>query len=481
MAPDGSSSTSDGAGGARAPWRCPSRACPFRLRHGFAAEFAQPKDKCPSCGGPVEQGQDHQPAAPRPSAWPTLARLGVTLALGAAFAGFAAVNVSIPGIAQLEVDFGDLSLQPALDLLLAAAVFVELGALALPAGRTLRHTPDGRRRLRRLALLLALLLLAVGALVSMRATPELAPASQFAVILTRCVGLPLVLGLAAANRRWGLGHGISIAFGALLIQPLAEHVLAADDPTRALVILLVLLVGAGVWLAHPARPSALGRTPLSPRSPQSSGAPQPRDLGLGLMIPSGGVIAVGLVTLTPLLIGVTVPSNSTLELALVLALTAALAFVFTRPKLLVQRWRSAFPLADPAALERDARALFRRALLRTELLVGAIVLLGQAQLPMLSVVIAVAIALDVGHELRLRLREPDLVAIQTHLDVPGAQALALALELLGKPVGLRGQHHRSLYHLLGWWIPTQILVRPADVDSAKQLRAQLLESSSRAD
>ncbi|PRQ03237.1 hypothetical protein [Enhygromyxa salina] len=392
----------------------------------------------------------------------------MTLVLTGALVGFAAVSVSVPGVEQFRVNFGQLSLEPALASLVAAAVVVELGALALPVGRPLRHTVDGRRRLRTLALLLALLLLVVRALTFVRVTPELVPASQFAVILTRCVGLPLVLGLHAANRRWGLGHGISLAFLALLIRPLAVDTLAAEDPTQALIILLVMVVGAGVWLAHPARASALGRTSLS-----SDGA-HPQDLGLGLAVPSGGVVAVELVGLAPLLVGLTIPTNTTLELALVLALTAALAFAFTRPTLLVERWRRAFPRADPAALVRDAQALFRRALLRTELLMLAVVLLGQAQLPALTAVLLAAIALDLGHELRLRLREPDLVAISTHLDVPGAQALALALALQTKPVALQGQHHRSLYHLFGWWLPTSLLVRRTDLDTVKQLRADLL-------
>jgi hypothetical protein len=391
----------------------------------------------------------------------------VTLVLATALAVFAHVSVSIPGLEADIVDFGRLTLLPALGWLIAAAILVELTALTFPAGRALRQTSDGRRRLRLFALVLAQLLLVQQALFN-PVTPQLAAAPQLALILTRCVGLPLLLGLAAANHRWGLGEGISIAAGALLLEPLINDARTAEAPTQALII-LVVTIAVAVWLAHPARPAALGRTPLTRDDPH------PRDLGLGLTIPSGGVIALELLALASL-----VPSreiNNTLELALVLTLTAALAFAFTRPKLLIKHWRRAFPLANPAALAHDAQAIFRRALLRTELLLLAAVLLTQALIPALTTIILAAIALDLRAELRLRLHEPNLVALPTHLDVPGAQALALALDLQAKPAALRAQHHRSLYHLFGWWLPTHILIRPADLDTATQLRDQLLEQA----
>ncbi|PRP97504.1 hypothetical protein ENSA5_33970 [Enhygromyxa salina] len=482
---------------------CPSPACPFRVRHGFAAEFEDHVERCRSCDGPLEQAAA---AVDNALAWPGLARLCVTAVLVAALAGFA--TLLVPGFQAPDelrltlgsdlvdtlggaLSFGELSLRPALSWLVLGAILVEFIALAFPAGRALRDDPAGRRKLQVFALLLALGGLVFKGWMSHRALVEFSPAlfaidvgvpSASLVILTHAAGLPLLLTLAFVNERWGLGHGISIALGALLVLELATALPANADLPRQLIVTFALLGAALVLLGRPARATAHGRRPLGQ---DPTHAPE---LGLGLVIPTSGLVAIHALYLGPLTISAVgqqllAPTldpegiaalTRWLHLALVLGLTALFAWVFTRPQLLTQRWRRAFPRADPAILAREAQAIFRRGLLRSGLLTLAIVLLGREQLPALEVTILAAILLDLAHELRLRLREPELVPLATQLDVPGANALAAALALEHKPAVVQALHHRALYHLFGWWLPTRVLVRPRDLESARTLRDQII-------
>ena len=458
-------------------WQCPNRACPFQLRHGFAAEYRVQVERCRSCDAPLE------PLAPSPGGASArartlraFARLGVTLLIGVGLAAFA--NLDVPGLdagspldpfgepAGSQITFADLSLAPALAWLISGAVLVELGALALPAARPWRHRVAGRRKLHAYALMIAMLGLIVQS--------GMATGLQPVPLLSRVAGLPLLLGLAAANHRWGLGHGLSVVVVALLGHALTLSILASPAPLDPLLTLLAMIMGFAIWLARPARASARARSPLTRDDNQA------RELGLGLSIPSCGLVPfelygvlLALLYLSPA--GVELLGGGLwLKPVLVLGFGALFAFAFTRPALLVERWTRAFPRADEAALASEAKAVFRRGLVHSELLLVVMLALMQTQLPVTEAVIVAAILLDLEPELRLRLREGELVALPTHLDLPAAEALALALRLEGTPAGLQGQHHRSLSRLFGWWLPTQVLVPPAKLDAATQLRQRCM-------
>jgi hypothetical protein len=183
------------------------------------------------------------------------------------------------------------------------------------------------------------------------------------------------------------------------------------------------------------------------------------------------LIAVILVALgSPLALAVAErPLVDGLELVLVAGLTPGFAWLFTRPPLLVERWRAAFPRAALDDLGHEARVLYRRGLVRSELLGLGAMLLIQQGLPALEVVVVAAILLDIGHELRRRLDEPEFVAVELHVDLCGAESLALALRLQQRPAHLQGSQLRALLRLLGWWVPMRVLVRPDDVEVAVAL------------
>jgi hypothetical protein len=477
---------------------CPNPACPFRVRHGFAAEFEDRVERCRSCDTELDTPAEapDEPTSP----WRALVRLGVSVALVAALVGFS--SVAVPGFEDAtelahelgtSVGFAELCLWPAVRALILATILVELVAFVLPAGRALRTQPEGRQTLYALALVLALAGLLLGAWLHHRSLLDSAGLESLVpslpmMLLTRSAGLPLVLGIASLNERWGLGHGISVVLAALVVDILVTTLPTHADVPHQLALLAVILAGALVWLSRPARAGATGRKPLTEEGD--------RELGLGLTIPTSSVIPV-LIPAVLLVVAFAPPPLSVLgvlvgvvggvnlegvapwlEVSVVVGFAAVLAWAFTRPTLLLERWRRAFPRADPSALAHEAQATFRRGLLRSELLLVATWLLTREQLLALPVLVLAAIILDLGAELRLRLHEPELVALPSHLDLPGAESLVLALRLQRRPALLQARHHRALYRALGWWLPTRVLLRPEDLAQAKQLRTQLLGSPS---
>lgn len=468
--------------------RCPDPACPFRVRHGFAAQFEDHVERCRSCGGGLEPAPEEAGQEGAGFGGVGARRLAATAVLVAGLGAF--TRVAAPGFelaAPLELGaaslgLGQQSLEPALIWLVLAAILVELAALAWPGWRPQRRSEDGRQRLRAAAIVLALVGLLVDGWQTHASLMELsspmlgAPAPQLGlVVATRCVGLPMILILAAINERWGLGHGLSIVVAGLAGARIFDALALADDRVQTLTIVLVTIGAAFVWLTQPARGQALGRTSV----PSNTGAGE-GGLGLGVTIPITGVVALELLVRAPLVVDYELVERlgrqnyELILLTLAVVLSAGFAWLFCRPALLLARWRRAFPKARAEALAAEARAVFRRGLLRSELLVCGVWLLSRAQFPAFEALVLAAILADLGSELRLRMGEGELVALPTQLDVPGAAALALALELRRKPARIQALHHRALYHLFGWWLPTRVLVRPEDLDAAEQLREAML-------
>src|SRR5215831_15917654 len=81
----------------------------------------------------------------------------VSIAASAVFIGLSYVPVPMLDLRRLvgggvELTFGTISIVP----ILAAFTVVEIAAVAIPGWRPLRRSPDGRQRLRIVALLLAI-------------------------------------------------------------------------------------------------------------------------------------------------------------------------------------------------------------------------------------------------------------------------------------------------------------------------------------
>jgi hypothetical protein len=461
--------------------RCPNLGCPFRIRHGFAAEFEDRVARCPRCDAELTALTEPQ-AEPGSSAViaPALGRGAVSLVLLLGLLAFA--RVPVPGYADLatlpfDISFAAASLKGALAAWIVASIAVELVALLLP--HSLRHSLAGREKLRATSMVLALIGLAWGAwLIHGRVHAFADPFMSVELpglgrmILTSAAGLAVILGLAAVNERWGLGNGISLIVGALVLHSLT--ITPTDDPIAKHALTVLLIGGLAIWLSRPARAGVVGRAPGSDT-----------DLGLGLTVPSCSLVPLFVLPVVPLLMHILglparlpntyAPVILALSLVVVVALAVALAWWFTRPRLLVALWRRAFPRADEAALEQAAQTLFRRALTRSVLLVVALVLLGREGLAAIEAAVLAALLVDFSAEFRFR-QHPDLVALEFPGDGPSAEALAYALRLEDRPVLVQGLGHRALYHLFGTWLPLRLLVRETDRARAEQLRDELLRN-----
>ena len=476
--------------------RCENPGCPFHARHGFPAEFNDAIERCRRCDAALPAPESESQARAS-AAGPLVARLAVALILLIALLGFARVPIpGYEGFSDLGFDtrFGGLALRPALVWLISATVFLELGSLAFGPTQALRSSIGGRMQLRTASILLAVVGLAIqtwwlhrGAFAIPDDPGRFAlymrdPPSLLWMLLSAIAALAVLLAVAAANDRWGLGHGISLVIAGVVIHELSINEMFVGDPARVILVLL-LVAGLAVWIARPTRASASGRTQGDPRD----------GLGLGLKVPSCGLIPIVLVTLIPAagasilavspgmllfdLLGLPHPHASAwppeIQLVVIVALAAGLAWLFTRPALLVDRWRHAFPNADPAALRQEADALFKRTTLRSTLLIVVLQLLTLQDLPAYAAAVLAALLVDFAAEFRARNRHPGLVAVELPTDVPGAEAFASALRLDGRPALIQGVHHRALYRLFGTWIPLRVLVREQDRARAEQLHNQL--------
>ena len=459
--------------------RCPNPGCPFRVRHGFAAEFEDRVERCRSCDTPLSAASSEpSPAEPSAGAWSGLAlRLIPTfglIVLVASVAGLRVPGFELGGVSGAlgasgdgVLDLAELTLTPALVSLAVASVLVELASHVYAGAR--QAVSHRARQL--LSLGLAVLGLAGGGWLRHRAWAQagLVDLPDLGLLLAlHGAGLVLLLGLVAANERWGVGHGISVLVAALIGHHVHELAVGEDEVLELSLVLVALVGGGLVWLSRPARSTAVGRTALAEGRAEG--------LGLGLTVPSCGILPVLIVSWTAIALawlelGSSVSAH--LQLILVTALGVVAAWTFTGPARLVSRWRAAFPRAADDQLEREAKRLFRRALTRSVLLVLVVALLEQHELPALAVTLA-AVLLDLLRELDHRLAHADLLALPTQAGLTSSVALREALALEGRPSLLQGHHHRSLYRWLGWWIPLRLLVHPDDHERACELRDWLL-------
>ena len=464
---------------------CLAPACPFRVRHGFAAEFADHVEHCKSCATALSVVSDSEPQAEGEAHLHVATRLAFSVGAMVAFGVLASLNFEVGSTTQ-SLGSGVLALSIAA-VIVASGVVEGVCALAIRADalperlRGLRTTTQGRARMRALSAVLAMLGLSLVGLFSAR------PLGLWQLLLL--AGPALWLGVAALIDRWGLGHGASLATAAVLGQQLVAAMIAAGTEWPTLAVEMIAMAGlVGVMLARPARSASLGRVWTPDRGSGAAEPPQivDGDFGLGLTLPVTSLLPLhAWIWLAPLF-ALARPDAAFLDLRSLMpviaiaALGAILAWAFARPSLLLTHWGRAFPAANPAVLEREARSLFGRALLRSELVLVALVLLPEVpslpSLPSLHgwmALVCSVVALDLGREVSARLDAgTDLVAVA----IPGkslieAEALALAISL-GNPTGARvivqGGHHRSLWRAAGWWLPLRLLVTPEEAARVRE-------------
>ncbi len=441
--------------------RCSNPGCPFRVRHGFAAEFIDDVELCRSCGKPLEAITVPEPPAAS-AMLDVLGRLGVTLGVGVALVLLG--RAPVPGS----------ELEPRASLAVAA-LWPALGAWLIARGVT--SALPARPALRVVVLPLALVLTVVAQLLGPWPLADgLGDPARMALQLG---ALPLLVALVGLIDRWGVGSGLSTCLVALLLVPLVGP--RPDLPTLAM--LIGLTFAAAAVLAPAVRPTSQGRQPLTRID---EGQARDGDLGLGLVTPTSGLlpllVPLGLVALIDWLgvdsLAATLePHLGALGLLGTLGLTLLLGAAFTRPSRLVELWQRAFPRASKAELERVASGLFRRGLIRSALLLGVGTVLASEDLPVLAAILLAAILLDWGHELRFRLdqaeRGVELVALPGVGDLHETRALVQALALARVDSTIKGERSLALLAGLGSTNEHRLLLPASMREQAEAERERL--------
>lgn len=362
---------------------------------------------------------------------------------------------------------------------------VELAAWLVPRWRPLRTGDlEARRRLRRSALILSLLLSLVQGLFVSRSllvswahipmtdaelvSPGLGMWFVPLATVSLTAGVCLMVGLARAIERHALGAGFSLLTAALALVHLVESgwgaVRRGGWPEAVVRSPLDLMLGALLVVGALAGLAAVLQRPV-----RALGGPSIRlpSCGLVPLVMASSILMLPS-TLAPLFgwqlpeeLAAMVPGSWTFSLvyaALALALAVPLSYGFSRPD---------------ASEERDYHAL------RVALAASVAVLLGLAAASQLgsrflgtAVDLAVlaalpAVALDLAAEWRLRSSHGELVSLRACQHLPAASSALERLADAGIPAIVRGLHHRSLWHFFAPHIEMELLVPTSLAETAE--------------
>ena len=471
---------------------CASSICPFAQKHGAPSEFRDDIEVCADCGGPLTNGPAPAPvaassaaaAATHPSPWRALL---VTLAVLAA--PTVASEIPLPGVDEDRIArvLGAFFVHPvelspfALGLgpILTAFTIVELAALAVPTWRPLRHGGlPGRAKLLRATLLLTLVLAFSQGFTHARyldaldvlTASGLGPTLLVAVTLT--AGTFAYVALAHAADRWALAGGYSLLAGAVAAnglyrsgRALVERILEGATDGVPLVLLGTMAVVAitGVVLVRRRAPGEL-RIP---------------SCGIVPVHEAGALIALPLTLGSFGLRGFSWGSSwSSIQLGAVGVLALLYAYLFNRPA----------QLAPFAGEGIDVTRPLIRAGLRSAAFVLALAFLphvlpqgvARAMPDPLSLVVAVAVILDIAAHWRARRALGDLVAVRPEHRVYAIDAALDALDRAGIAGHARGVHHRVLWQFFGPFLPI-VLYAPKDrLAEAERILARVLDGERRA-
>jgi hypothetical protein len=203
------------------------------------------------------------------------------------------------------------------------------------------------------------------------------------------------------------------------------------------------------------------------------------------------LVPAGLVGWFPSLVvwaGALHPGSSAYQVAnavLVLALALLAARLFCAPRAVVAAWSAAELGADPPVQEGAVRKALSAAnsLSLFTLLAIAIVpslamawagLLGGKALVLLLVLVAVV--LDVGTEVRARIRGEELVAVYPLHRVYAVEPVLAALAAAGIAAHVRGRYVRALWHFFAPFVPIEVMVPPGRAAEAEAICARIVQA-----
>jgi hypothetical protein len=419
----------------------------------------------PPSGGPG--------AADRPAPW---WRLAVTLC--APLVVWFQPWVHMPALVRRELenvvrdpdlvpDFSAFAL--GLGALIAAFVVVELAALAVPSWRRFRLTPLGRRRLGIATVLLACVIAAIqGYQLAHRFQALLDPwviqAGNLPVvqITATCVGATLVLGvIAALIGEHGLGNGFSALLASGVVVGLVRY--GIDDPAGQIVAGIAGMVLAGVATAWLASRRFAERDDAAPIAPPIAGLlPVLWPVAITAVVGAAAVIGIDEPRWLPPLLAAGAGTWLVIGLVVIpLVLAIGLGWVLARPD------RTAAMLArmTGANVTPDRRAWAWAAAasaLWIALLVAITAITPAYPVVWTSAGAAIVAMAVLDHVAAWRAhRRADLVGVWPIHDAAMADVALRVLAGAGIAAHLRGRHHRSLYQVLGPFLPIEVMV-PAD-------------------
>jgi hypothetical protein len=422
----------------------------------------------------AEVETSNEPPLSFPLPW---TRIAVTLAACAGY--WLLAQLSLPGLSprlagrpEAATSFGALGLTP----VLSGFILVEVAALIAPWLRPRRHTPEGRARLARAAMVLALVIAGVQALGVVRylaASRLLAERSvlhgggvdpRLLVWFSLLLGVVAVLALARLIDVAGIGVGFSVLLGfhiALAYAMPVRLVLSYEDPRPQAIFLLALFVAAA-WRMLASKPAegsgALYRLPTPGVEPVHYGT-----LIVGLALWSSAS--------RPFLRSLLPEALPQLwaERGLTLLATFALCPWFSR------LFHRASTPEERASLRRATRASTVWLLALTAVswaVTDAFTSQGTSNLDPFPLIALVALGLDLARELRAHAARGPQRALRVVHRLEEADALAAVLGAAGIEPTLRGACHRSLFQLFGPFIPVSVMVAEADLEKAEPIAAE---------
>jgi len=475
---------------------CPNERCSFRLKHGHAAEYEDEPTQCADCGAKLADGGVPEAShAPAPTPPALVRRLAVSLA--AVAIAYALTWLRLPTVdAELlqrglhfgireNVSVAALGLNP----LVSAAILVELVALIVPSWRALRvRGAQGRAKLWRASVVLTFIVAVFQAFGISMFLANLSPqtggiAFHGLTVLTLVAGTALLLLIAHAVERWGLGNGLSL----LLAGAFLPDILRTLDVTRqrindesiapmTLVICAAAMLAMAFATVRAMRGSASTPAP-SIRVPASGAAPV-WDAHALVMLPAT-FAGMGVIAFESL-----PQPGSALHtiglLAAALLLTPVACWLFNQPQRVARVHRTlGFEGTVP-----EAKALLRRAMLRSAIWVAVIVLGSTVVLQVFGgdvaiggalVIVVTSVVLDLLAEFRFRKQHEQVVLIWEEHRVYAADAALTILQGAGIPTLLRGVHHRTLLQFFGPYVAMHVCVPESRETEARALLAGLAE------
>ncbi|MBS2026363.1 MAG: hypothetical protein JST54_00545 [Deltaproteobacteria bacterium] len=486
---------------------CANPDCPYRQRHGSAAEFQDTLATCTDCGTALVDGSAPAPvkvATPSgPAPW---ARLGVSIGFGVLF--IAAMFVPLPGTEALRHELRsqrgllglfNISFLPLLSIaalgltpIISAYLMVEIAAVVVPGWRHLRLSGEpGRAKLRTFANGLTGLLSVIQAAGIARylQSQEMETVGRHSLgfgmpwlVLVVLLLTTLGIGLSImAINRWGLGDGFSVLFFASFARSLLEFNPFIDPEGFVIEFIIIgMAVGAVIWATVRALqrrwPFAIAVEPFSLELPPSGLVPITFAASLITFFSS---ITQSLTDGRLNLRGALGGGYVILLMILVASLGVALTLLFNQPRRVAEVWFGKNPSEASVSVVR--RQLAPAAIRGTAFLLVLVLLReGMAQAFRLSItdfalfVALAAIALDLSGEWRFRRSHPELVDVWPMHRVYAAQPVLAALKAAGIPAFVRGLHYRTLLQFGGSYVPMTVLVPPTHVEAAKPLVGQRL-------